>query len=42
MQQVFVNLIWCPFAEVCNGTFGSGWPDGGIANRFLAAAVGWF
>ena len=67
MQQVFVNLIWSPFAEVRNGTFGSGWLDVGleyvytrrdlfggsaaagstgsglgVANRFLAAAVGRF
>jgi hypothetical protein len=67
MQQVFVNLIWSPFAEFRNGTFGSGWLDVGleyvytrrdlfggsaaagtagsglgVANRFLAAAVGRF
>ena len=67
MQQVFVNLIWSPFAEVRNGVFGSSWldlgveyvftrrdlfggsaaagPAGsglGVANRFLAAAVGRF
>ena len=67
MQQVFVNLIWSPFAEVRNGVFGSGWLDLGIeyvytrrdlfggasaagsagaglgvANRFVAAAVGRF
>jgi DcaP outer membrane protein len=67
MQQVFVNLIWSPFAEVRNGVFGSGWLDVGleyvftrrdlfggqaqagaagaglgIANRFVAAAVGRF
>jgi hypothetical protein len=67
MQQVFVNLIWSPFATVRDGTFGSGWLDVGleyvftrrdlfggaaqagpagsglgIANRFLAAAVGRF
>ena len=65
MQQVFVNLIWSPFAQVRDGTFGSGWLDVGVeyvftrrdlfggaaqagsagsglgvANRFLAAAVG--
>jgi hypothetical protein len=67
MQQVFVNLIWSPFAELRDGTFGSGWLDVGleyvftrrdlfggsaqagsagsglgVANRFLAAAVGRF
>jgi DcaP outer membrane protein len=67
MQQVFANLIWSPFAQVRDGTFGSGWLDVGveyvftrrdlfggaaqagpagsglgIANRFLAAAVGRF
>jgi len=67
MQQVFVNLIWSPFAEIRDGTFGSGWLDVGleyvftrrdlfggsaqagsagsglgVANRFLAAAVGRF
>jgi hypothetical protein len=67
MQQVFVNLIWSPFAEVRNGVFGSSWLDLGleyvftrrdlfggsaaagsagsglgVANRFLAAAVGRF
>ncbi len=67
MQQVFVNLIWSPFAQFRNGTFGSGWLDVGleyvytrrdlfggsaaagtagsglgVANRFLAAAVGRF
>jgi hypothetical protein len=30
MQQVFVNLIWSPFAEVRNGTFGSGFLDVGL------------
>lgn len=67
MQQVFVNLIWSPFADVHNGVFGSGWLDVGleyvftrrdlfgraeaagpagagfgIANRFVAAAIGRF
>lgn len=67
MQQVFVNLIWSPFATIHDGTFGSGWLDVGleyvftrrdlfggsaqagsagsglgVANRFLAAAVGRF
>jgi hypothetical protein len=67
MQQVFVNLIWSPFAQVRDGTFGSGWLDVGleyvftrrdlfggsaqagsvgsglgVANRFVAAAVGRF
>jgi hypothetical protein len=67
MQQVFVNLIWSPFADVRNGVFGSGWLDVGleyvftrrdlfggvaaagpagagfgIANRFVAAAIGRF
>ncbi len=67
MQQVFVNLIWSPFATLQNGTVGTGWLDvgleylytrrdvlggaaatgaagggHGIANRFVAAAVGRF
>ncbi len=67
MQQVFVNLIWSPFATIRNGTFGSSWLDVGIeyvytrrdlfggsatagsagagfgiANRFVAAAIGRF
>ena len=67
MQQVFVNLIWSPFADIRNGVFGSGWLDVGleyvftrrdlyggaaaagpagagfgIANRFVAAAIGRF
>lgn len=33
-QQVFVNLIWSPFAEVRNGTFGSGWLDLGVEYLF--------
>ncbi|MEO3472066.1 DcaP family trimeric outer membrane transporter [Roseomonas sp. CAU 1739] len=33
-QQVFANLIWSPFAEVRNGTFGSGWLDLGIEYLF--------
>lgn len=33
-QQVFVNLIWSPFAEVRNGTFGSGWLDFGLEYVF--------
>ncbi len=34
MQQVFVNLIWSPFAEVRNGTFGSGAVDVGLEYIF--------
>ena len=34
MQQVFVNLIWSPFAEVRNGTFGSGTVDVGLEYVF--------
>jgi hypothetical protein len=34
MQQVFVNLIWSPFAEVRNGVFGSGWLDLGLEYVF--------
>ena len=34
MQQVFVNLIWSPFAEVRDGTFGSGWLDVGLEYVF--------
>ncbi|NKE20060.1 DcaP family trimeric outer membrane transporter [Neoroseomonas oryzicola] len=34
MQQVFANLIWSPFAEVRNGTFGSGWLDLGLEYLF--------
>jgi hypothetical protein len=34
LQQVFVNLIWSPFAEVRNGTFGSGWLDLGVEYVF--------
>jgi len=30
VQQVFVNLIWSPFAESRNGMFGTGWLDVGI------------
>jgi hypothetical protein len=30
MQQVFVNLIWSPFAEYTNGTVGTGWLDVGV------------
>lgn len=30
IQQVFVNLIWSPFAQVRDGVFGSGWLDVGI------------
>ncbi len=33
-QQVFANLIWSPFAEVRNGTFGSGWLDVGLEYVF--------
>ncbi|GGJ12706.1 porin [Neoroseomonas lacus] len=33
-QQVFANLIWSPFAEVRNGTFGSGWLDLGVEYLF--------
>ena len=34
MQQVFVNLIWSPFAEIRNGTFGSGALDVGLEYVF--------
>jgi DcaP outer membrane protein len=34
MQQVFVNLIWSPFAEVRDGVFGSGWLDVGAEYVF--------
>jgi hypothetical protein len=34
MQQVFVNLIWSPFATVRNGVFGSGWLDVGVEYLF--------
>lgn len=34
MQQVFVNLIWSPFAEVREGVFGSGWLDLGLEYVF--------
>jgi hypothetical protein len=34
MQQVFVNLIWSPFASVRNGVFGSGWIDIGLEYVF--------
>lgn len=34
MQQVFANLIWSPFGEVRNGTFGSGWLDIGLEYVF--------
>jgi hypothetical protein len=30
MQQVFVNLIWSPFATVSNGVVGTGWLDTGL------------
>jgi hypothetical protein len=33
-QQVFANLIWSPFAEIRNGTFGSGWLDLGVEYLF--------
>ena len=33
-QQVFANLIWSPFAEMRNGTFGSGWLDLGVEYLF--------
>jgi hypothetical protein len=34
MQQVFVNLIWSPFAEIRDGVFGSGWLDVGAEYVF--------
>jgi hypothetical protein len=34
MQQVFVNLIWSPFAQVRDGVFGSGWLDVGVEYLF--------
>jgi hypothetical protein len=34
MQQVFVNLIWSPFGEIRNGTFGSGFVDVGLEYVF--------
>jgi hypothetical protein len=35
MQQVFVNLIWSPFATVSEaGVFGSGWLDVGLEYVF--------
>jgi hypothetical protein len=34
MQQVFVNLIWSPFGEIRNGTFGSGAVDVGLEYVF--------
>ncbi len=34
MQQVFVNLIWSPFAEVRDGVFGTGWLDVGAEYVF--------
>jgi hypothetical protein len=34
VQQVFANLIWSPFGEVRNGTFGSGWLDVGAEYVF--------
>ena len=39
MQQVFANLIWSPFAEVRNGTFGSGWLDVGVEYLFTRRDV---
>jgi hypothetical protein len=39
MQQVFVNLIWSPFAEVRNGNFGSGWLDVGLEYVFTRRDV---
>jgi hypothetical protein len=33
-QQVFANLIWSPFAEIRNGSFGSGWLDVGLEYVF--------
>jgi len=39
MQQVFVNLIWSPFAEVRNGTFGSGALDVGLEYLFTRRDV---
>jgi len=30
MQQVFVNLIWSPFAQFTNGAVGTGWLDVGM------------
>jgi hypothetical protein len=30
MQQVFVNLIWSPFATITNGVVGTGWLDTGL------------
>ena len=34
MQQVFVNLIWSPFATERNGAVGNGWLDVGIEYVF--------
>ena len=34
MQQVFVNLIWSPFAEIRDGVFGTGWLDVGAEYVF--------
>ena len=30
MQQAFVNLIWSPFGDIRDGTFGAGWLDVGV------------
>jgi hypothetical protein len=30
MQQAFVNLIWSPFGDIRDGTFGAGWLDVGL------------
>ena len=30
VHQVFANLIWSPFGQVRNGTFGAGWLDVGV------------
>ncbi len=39
MQQVFVNLIWSPFAELNNGAIGNGWLDIGLEYVFTRRDV---